>query len=31
MRATWLAQSLEHIALDLEVLSLGPTLGVEPI
>lgn len=27
---TWLAQSVERVALDLWVTSSGPTLGVEP-
>ena len=26
----WLAQSVEHVTLDLEVIGLSPTLGVEP-
>lgn len=29
-RGTWLAQSLELATLDLGVVSLIPTLGVEP-
>lgn len=28
-RGTWLAQSVEHVTLDLGVVSLSPTLGVE--
>ena len=28
-KATWLAQSVEHATLDLEVVSLSPTLGIE--
>jgi len=27
--STWLAQSVEHVMLDLRVVSLNPTLGVE--
>jgi len=27
---TWLAQSVDHATLDLKVMSLSPTLGVEP-
>ena len=26
---TWLAQSAEHVTLDLRVVSLSPTLGVK--
>ena len=26
---TWLAQSVEHVTLDLRAVSLNPTLGVE--
>ena len=29
LRGTWLAQSVEHATLDLWVMSLSPTLGVE--
>ena len=29
-RGTWLAQSAEHVTLDLRVVNLSPTLGVEP-
>ena len=28
---TWLAQSIEHVTLDLGVMSSSPTLGVEII
>ena len=28
-RGTWLAQSVEHETLDLGIVSLSPTLGVE--
>ena len=28
-RDTWLAQSEEHVTLDLRLMSLSPTLGVE--
>ena len=27
---TWLAQLADHITLDLKVVSLSPTLGMEP-
>ena len=27
---TWLAQSAEHVTLDLRVMSSSPTLGMEP-
>lgn len=29
MRATWLAQSIEHATLDLRVGRLSPALGIE--
>ena len=31
MKGTWLAQLVEHVTLDLGVLGLSPTLGVEII
>ena len=30
IRGDWLAQSVEHMILDLEVMSLSPILGMEP-
>ena len=30
-RDTWLAKSLEHVTLNLRVMPLSPTLGVQPI
>ena len=27
--SSWLAQSVEHVTLDLEVVSSSPTLGIE--
>ena len=29
IRSAWLAQSVEHATLDLGIVSLSPTLGVE--
>ena len=28
-KATWIAQSVEHVTLDLGVMSLSPMLGIE--